>query len=80
MTQQKPEDHGYKADLRAKAGRNANLTGRDNINNTNIYIPLFIIGIVALGGLAWALTVGLNNHGQNPQSGQPQLQQPQSTP
>lgn len=61
---------------------NGNITqvGRDYKNTSNIFIPVFLIGILALGGLAWALTVGVNNHGQNPQSGQQKSEQQKSSP
>jgi hypothetical protein len=49
-----------------------------NTNSNNIFVPIFLISILALGGLAWALVVGVNKNGQNPQSTQ-QLQ-PTSLP
>ncbi|KAB8332528.1 hypothetical protein SD80_018210 [Scytonema tolypothrichoides VB-61278] len=78
MTQQQPDN--YQATQNANnANGNVEMVGRDKSSSTNIFIPLFFISILALGGLAWALTVGVNNHGQNPQSGQQQLEQQKSS-
>lgn len=60
----------------AKSKRDVTQVGRDytnNSTNTNknsfyLFISLFIV--LALGGLAWALVLGVNNNGQNPQSEQ----------
>ena len=45
-----------------------------NTTNVNLWISFFLIGIVALGGLAWALNLGSLKG-----SGNPQLPQPGST-
>lgn len=54
-----------------KAGKNATQVGRDYIPshsfNINILISLFFISVFALGGLAWAINLGINPVG-NPQS------------
>lgn len=38
--------------------------------NANIFIGIFIVLAIALGGLAWAFTAGLNQGGQAPQTEQ----------
>ena len=47
---------------------NVTQVGRDYTNTTNLSFvaSFFIIGVLALGGLAWALNVGLNQNPSNP--------------
>jgi hypothetical protein len=56
-----------------KAGRDGIQVGRDYTSTTNvsIWISFFVISILALGGLAWALNAGLINNPQNTQESQP---------
>lgn len=69
MAQQQPNDDKVRQDA-TNVGGNATQVGRDSTNRSsvNFVIPLFFISILALGGLAWALAVGLNQGGQTPQS------------
>ncbi|MFL9449594.1 hypothetical protein AB0758_00380 [Tolypothrix bouteillei VB521301_2] len=66
MTQQQPDNYKVSQNVNSASG-NVKQIGRDN--SSNIFISVFWISILALGGLAWALSVGVNNHGQNPRSG-----------
>ena len=53
-------------------GGNLTQAGRDYINtnttNMNFLISFFIIGVLAMGGLAWAIYAGLNQNSSNTQS------------
>lgn len=75
MTNPLPEN---KQSQKVEAGRNATVVGRDYTRTTNIsfWISFFLIGVLALGGLAWALNFiqGGANQGGNP------TQAPQSSP
>ncbi|MBF2025304.1 MAG: hypothetical protein IGS48_00860 [Oscillatoriales cyanobacterium C42_A2020_001] len=64
---------GNKRSQKAKAGRDVKMWGRDQITSTNIslWIPFFLIGILALGGL-WAVNAGWLTRSGNPQQGAPQ--------
>lgn len=72
MTNPLPEN---KQSQKAKAGRDATIVGRDYTRTTNIsfWISFFLIGVVALGGLAWALNFGLIRDSGNPQAPQPNV-------
>ena len=50
-------------------GGNLTQAGRDYKNTTsvNLFMSFFIIGVLALGGLAWALNVGLIGGSENNQ-------------
>lgn len=39
--------------------------------NINLSMPLFVLGVAALGGLTWALNLGLLKNSGNPQVSQP---------
>lgn len=41
---------------------------RENNGNHNFFIGIFFVVILAFGGLAWALTAGINHGGQTPQT------------
>ncbi|MDZ8034197.1 hypothetical protein [Nostoc sp. DedSLP04] len=58
------------------AAGNVTQVARDYQNTNYIFISFLLFGILALGGLAWAFTVGVNNNGQNPQTGQQQQSSP----
>ncbi|MHC5762684.1 hypothetical protein [Nostoc sp.] len=64
------EQKGFKVNQKASNSRNVTLVGGNYSNTVNINILLLLIGVIALGGLAWALVIGLNEGGQSPQSGQ----------
>lgn len=57
---QKAESRG---NLKQVAGDNHETT----TTNANIFVGIFFVLILALGGIVWALTVGLNQGGQTPQ-------------
>ena len=42
----------------ASGGRDVNQIGGNSSNTTNFNFVFFLIGILALGGLAWGLNVG----------------------
>ncbi|MEO1211391.1 MAG: hypothetical protein AAFX78_17855 [Cyanobacteria bacterium J06638_20] len=52
-----------------KSGKNAVVVGRDYVSSTkvNIWMPLFIMSVLVIGGLAWALNAGLLKDSGNPQ-------------
>jgi hypothetical protein len=55
----------------ALGGGNIKQAGRDiteKNGNQNFFIGIFFVVILAFGGLAWALTVGINHGGQTPQT------------
>jgi uncharacterized iron-regulated membrane protein len=62
---------------KAIAGRDAHIVGGDytntSTNTINLWVPLLLIGILAFGGLSWALVVGNNQGGQTPQVEQQKL-------
>ncbi|MDZ8069653.1 MAG: hypothetical protein RMY64_29275 [Nostoc sp. DedQUE08] len=58
------------------AGGNVTQVGRDYQNTNYIFISFLLFGVLALGGLAWASTLGINNNGQNPQTDQQQQSSP----
>lgn len=60
----------------AKAGKDAIVVGRDYTNSKSVtlWMPMFFIGVIALGSLAWALNVGSIRNSGNPQ------QLPQTNP
>lgn len=64
---------GNKRSQKVIAKRNGELVGRDKVISTNIsfWIPFFLIGILALGGL-WAVNAGWLTRSGNPQQGAPQ--------
>lgn len=67
MANLKPE---YKVSQTAKAGGSVNQTGGNYTNTTNIslWISFLLIGVLALGGLAWALNIAKIFEGSgNPQ-------------
>jgi hypothetical protein len=70
MTGNSPDE---KQSQKAKAGRDSIQVGRDYSNTTNIslWISFFVIAVFALGGLAWALNIGLIRNPQNIQQSQP---------
>jgi hypothetical protein len=72
MTNPLPEN---KRSQKAKVGRDATIVGRDYTHTTNIslWVSFFLIGVVALGGLAWAFNVGLIRNSGNPQVPQPNV-------
>jgi hypothetical protein len=74
MTNPLPEEQRSQE---AKAGRDATIVGGNYIRTTNIslWVSFFVVGVVALGGLAWALNFAGSIRG----SGNPQ-QAPQSSP
>jgi hypothetical protein len=56
----------------AKSGRDVTQVG-GSTNKTvtvsaNLFIGIFLIGVIAFGGLFWAFTAGLNQGGQIPQT------------
>ncbi|NEP12104.1 MAG: hypothetical protein F6K14_18230 [Symploca sp. SIO2C1] len=59
---------------KAKGGGNVIQVGGDYTNTSNVkfLIPFFLIGVVALGGIAWTLGVGRITNPINTQSGQEQ--------
>ena len=61
----------------AMSGGNSTQAGRDinevNTTNTHVFIGIFLIVILALGGLAWAVTVGFNQGGQNSENNQEEI-------
>jgi preprotein translocase subunit SecF len=69
---------------KGEAGRDLVQVGENYTNTTthtsnttlNLWVSFFLIGVLALGGLAWALNVGLIKGSGNPQ----QTDQPSSTP
>ncbi|MGD2181867.1 hypothetical protein [Lusitaniella coriacea] len=71
---------------KASAGRDAQVVGGDYTNTRtttiNLWIPLLVISILALGGLSWAFVVGKNQGEQNPQGEQqlPPSSIPKTTP
>jgi hypothetical protein len=58
----------------AQAGRDATQVGRDFVNTktTNFNFVFFVIGILALGGLAWGLHVAGVIQGPSTSQSQPQ--------
>lgn len=66
MNQNQPEHKR----ISQKAKNSENVTQVAGNYTKTINIWLFIIGIFALGGLAWAFVVGLNEGGQNPKTEQ----------
>jgi hypothetical protein len=74
MTSPQPDN---KQSQKVKAGRDGAIVGRDSIHTTNInlWVSFFLIGVVALGGLAWAINVGLIGKSGNPN----QAPQPSAT-
>ena len=64
-------------------GGNVTQVGRDytNTTSTNFFMSFFIIGVLALGGLAWAINVGLfGDSKNNKESDKLSLLQNQKTP
>jgi|688.fasta_scaffold438008_3 hypothetical protein len=57
---QKAESRG---NLKQVAGDNHETT----TTNANIFVGIFFVLVLALGGIAWAVTIGLNHGGQTPQ-------------
>ncbi|NJN90888.1 MAG: hypothetical protein HC878_11280 [Leptolyngbyaceae cyanobacterium SL_5_14] len=55
----------------AVSGRDSKQVGGNNREtNHNIFIGIFFLIVIALGGLAWALTIGLNQGGQRTENEQ----------
>jgi hypothetical protein len=49
------------------AGGDSKQVGRDNYeSNQNLVISVFFLSVLALGGLAWAFTFGVNQSKQAP--------------
>lgn len=64
MDNQPPEEQTRQT---AKSGRNTTQVGRDYTSTTNFNFVFLIIGVLALGGLAWGLYIGPTyNPGVNP--------------
>ncbi len=58
----------------AKAGKNLTQVGRDYTSTMNFNFTFFLIGILALGGIAWGLYVGVIEKPQvNPTQPQPSV-------
>lgn len=57
------------------AGRDGTNIGGNSTQTTNIslWVSFFVIGVMALGGLAWAFNVGLIRNSGNPQAPQPNV-------
>jgi hypothetical protein len=67
------QNAGRDADIVGKdkitAGRDNITAGRDNITSTNIniWMPFLLVGVLALGGVAWAINTGFLRDSGNPQ-------------
>jgi|GEM_PF-6595284 len=60
-----------KVNQTAIGGNNIKQVGGNNKEtNGNIFIGIFFVIILALGGLAFALTIGFNQGGQTPKTEQ----------
>jgi len=73
MTNHLPNDD--KPSQKVKAGRDAEVVGGDKITSTNIsvWISFLLIGVLASGGIAWAINAGWLTKSGNPQQPSPQL-------
>jgi hypothetical protein len=61
---------------KAVAGRDSKIIGGDNSEkNGNWFVGIFFFAILALGGLAWAFTIGQNQGGQTPRAEHKQINQ-----
>jgi len=53
----------------ASSGRDSKqVAGNNKETNGNIFIGIFLVVVLSFGALAWAVTVGLNQGGQTPQT------------
>lgn len=61
MDNQSPNEPTHQT---AKSGRNTTQVGRDytNTKTTNFNFVFLIVGVLALGGLAWGLYIGQTNN------------------
>lgn len=65
----KDDDNDYQKPSKqiSFAGRDSKIVGRDNTeSNQNLVISVFLLSVLALGGLAWAFTFGVNQSKQAP--------------
>ncbi|WP_073069412.1 hypothetical protein [Phormidesmis priestleyi] len=71
MTNNRPDERPVQ---QVKAGRNAEVIGGNKIASTrvNVWIPFFLFGVLASGGLAWAVNSGWLTGSGNPQQSSPQ--------
>jgi len=52
----------------AVSGRDSKqVGGNNNETNRNLFVGVFFFIVLALGGVAWAFTAGVNQGGQAPQ-------------
>lgn len=65
-----PQHKPNKVNQKVSSSKNVTQVGGSSSNTVNFTIWLTLIGILALGGLAWGLVFGSNQDGLNPQSGQ----------
>lgn len=54
------------------AGKNATVVGRDFSSTTNFNFTIWVVGVLALGGLAWAIYTGRISNPINTTPVQPQ--------
>jgi len=51
----------------------SNSSNSSNSNNINIWVSFLAVGVLALGGLAWALNIGSLQNSGNPNQSQPSV-------
>jgi hypothetical protein len=57
---------------KATAGKNITMVGRDYKKTTNFNFVFFVVGLTALGGLAWGIYTGvISSPANNQQQAQP---------
>jgi hypothetical protein len=66
MANRSPENRPLQ---KVNAGKNAEVVGRDKITTTNIsvWISFLLTGVLAFGGIAWAINAGWLRGSGNPQ-------------
>ena len=69
---QKPLPEEYDEEIKqqqtGKAGHDVTIVGHDYQRRTNFNLTIFLVGVLALGGLAWAIYLGNYKPGGNQQN------------